>query len=403
MCRAAPAILLGALVLAGAAALPARARADTPRYRLQADAYGRADPGVAVLSLRGEGDSEWVSAETLVWGGLRQDLYYDGFEGDVLVVAVKIHDPQHRAQLELGRFVESLGALRPVHVDGGSARVRLPLGFRVQTFGGMVVVPRLETFEQRTYEWVAGGRVSRAIGDWGSVGLAYQRRGDGSEIADEEIGVDAGAVVTEWLDANARVAYDLVNPGVSEARAVLAAHHGDWRVGLFGMHRSPSRLLPATSLFSVLGDVASRRFGSSVDWRAAPRLDVEVTGAARTVGGDVGESVELGVVLRLDGEGRSSVRLEGRREGLPDGDWTGVRAAGRFELVDALFLSTELELVVPDDPQGRGAVWPWGLAGLTWTPAPAWELAGAVQASASPEHSSRVDGIARLTYRTAGP
>ena len=39
-------------------------------------------------------------------------------------------------------------------------------------------------------------------------------------------------------------------------------------------HRSPTHLLPATSLFTVLGEVASDRAGAGLRWRAAPRLEL---------------------------------------------------------------------------------------------------------------------------------
>ena len=62
--------------------------------------------------------------------------------------------------------------------------------------------------------------------------------------------------------------------------------------------------------------------------------------------------------------------------------------------------ATELELVVPDE-QDRGEVWPWALAALSWRCAP-WEAAIAIEASASPELSSRFDILARLAHHWEG-
>lgn len=373
-----------------ALATPVRAQ----RFSVEGDGYARAEPGIALLVLRGEGaPNELVSAEALVWGGLR-----DGGEADVLVVAVDVRDRERRVGGRVGRFVESLGALRPVHMDGASVWARLPLELRVDAFGGVPVV--VET-DERAWDWLAGGRLSRAIGDWGSVGLAYVHRRDAGALSDEELGLDAGAAIDDGLEVHGRAAYDLVDPGFSEARISGSLREGPWYGELFATHRSASRILPQTSLFSVLGDVASEHVGASGRWRAAPRLDVESTAALRFVGSDVGPSLRLAGRLRLDEHGRSATTLEARREpGGGEGGFTGVRFAIRAGIVPSLALVSELELAVPDDPpENAGTVWPWALAGAQWDIDPRWQLAGAVTAEASPRHASRFDALVRVTHR----
>ena len=376
--------------------LGAAPAARAQQFVIQGDGYAQAEPGMALLVLSGEGEAQpWVSAETMVWGGLR-----DGGEADVLVVSVKVTEPSRRAAVRLGRFVEILGAMRPVHVDGASGWVRLPLDFRLEAFGGMPVVPR---FEERSFDWVVGTRLSRGLGQWGSVGLAYLHRRDAGALADEEVGADVGVQIDDWLGVNARAAYDLVDPGFSEVRGSVAATESETHLygELFATHRSPSRILPQTSLFSVLGDVASQHAGASGRWRMAPRLDLEATAAARIVGDHVGPSLRLGTRLRLDDLGESAVSLEGRREPAPDnGDWTGVRVAVRVKVIESVTLVSEIELVVPDDPpQGDGDLWPWALVGAQWDIAERWQVAGAVNAEASRRYASRVDALVRVTHR----
>ena len=385
--------LTGAIVLCLAVAPVASAQ----QFVVQGDGYAQAEPGMALLLLSGEGEARpWVSAEAMVWGGLR-----DGGEADVLVVAVKVTEPSRRAAVRLGRFVESLGAMRPVHVDGASGWVRLPLELRLEAFGGMPVVPR---FDERSFDWVVGTRLSRGLGQWGSVGVAYLHRRDAGALADEEVGADVGVQLDDWLGVNARAAYDVVDPGFSEARASVAATDDGLYGELFATHRSPSRILPQTSLFSVLGDVASQHAGASGRWRVAPRLDLEATAAARVVGDHVGPSLRLGTRLLLDDLGKSAVSLEGRREPAPDdGDWTGVRLAVRVAVIESLVLVSELELVAPDDPpQGDGTVWPWALVGAQWDIAERWQLAGAVNVEASRQYASRIDALVRVTHRWEG-
>jgi hypothetical protein len=388
-------LALAALALLSVASQSPAARADP--YRLQADALGqsRADR-VGLIALGGRArPNEWVSAEASVWAGAGTDV-----DADVLTLVVRVREPSGLGDAQLGRFVIGPGAIRPIHVDGVAGRLRLPLGFGVEAFGGIPVTPRFDNYGE--LDWVVGGRVSYALGDYGSVGLAYMHRRNDGFLADQEVGVDFGAPLADWLDLAGRVAMDLTDdPGLSEANLSLAAHDGPFRVELFGIQRSPSRILPATSLFTVLGDVPSRLGGANARWRLAPRLDLRATGAIRLFD-DTGayESLLLGATLRLDDTGDGALGLEGRREGTPEGGWTGVRATARVPLGGGFGASTEIEIVVPDGRQ-RGDVWPWGLLALRYDLA-GWEISAAALASSSPEYVFRFDALLRVATRWEG-
>lgn len=366
--------------------------ASAEPLRLRADALAQAQAPVGLLALQAHGDaSDWLSAEALVWtAGDDGDV-----DGDALVIVARLRDPGGRGELRLGRFVQTTGALRPLHVDGVSGLARLPWQrIRVEAFGGVPVEP---AFSADAYDWAAGARLSRAIGRSGSVGVAYLQRRESGDLADEEVGVDAAAALRPWLDASGRLAYDRIDPGISEARAAIGTRRGAWRGELYGLSRSPSRMMPATSLFSVLGDVPSRLIGSSVRWRAAPRLDVDGGLGIRFIDGDTGPSGSIGTTLRLDDRGAGALSLQLRRETAPDGDWTGARAAARVPIASGWTAAAEAELAIADDPRDRGRVWPWMLAALRWIPAPSWEVAAAVEASADPATEMRVDVLARLS------
>jgi hypothetical protein len=386
--RGRPRAVAGGLAL-GLALAAAHVEAEPYRLRGSALAQAQSPAGLLVLSSDGE-VRPWLSAEAVVGAGAGDDA-----TADVLVVAVHARDRARRREAMLGRFLVSPGALRPVHLDGAAARIGLPWQGSVEVFGGMPVVPR---FGPRAYDWLVGTRVSRAIGDWGSAGVAYAHRRDHGSLAGEELGFDVAGAPGERVDVAARVAYDLVNPGVSELHVSSGLRRGDFRGELFALHRSPARILPATSLFSVLGDVPSRLVGSHVRWRAAPRLDVSGQAGARAIGGELGADLALRALLRTDDRGAGAVSLELRRQSAPDGGWTGARAAARVPLDARLSLATELELVVPDEARGRGAVWPWALAALRWRLAPRWETAAALEASASGEHTYRVDALVRVSH-----
>jgi hypothetical protein len=59
-------------------------------------------------------------------------------------------------------------------------------------------------------------------------------------------------------------------------------------------------------------------------------------------------------------------------------------------------LSAEVELVIPDDSDGRGKVWPWGLVAMSWSPVKKWEVAGALEAWSSPEYTGAFSALVRV-------
>jgi hypothetical protein len=356
-------------------------------YRLRGDALASVASPTGLVALDADGDvGRGMRAEALLWFG------NDG--ADALVADIEA--TRGPVVARLGRFVVALGALRPVHVDGGSARVNLPRRFVAEAFAGVPVEPRLGA---RAFDWVVGARASRLLGDWGSVGLGWLERREEGRLSSHELGLDGGLALGAHADAGGLVALDLIHGGIAEAQLTAATRRGRWRYEAYAGERSPSRLLPATSLFSVIGDVASRRAGADVRWRAAPRLDLRADVGALAVGDDIGADLALRADLRLDDRGAGAVSVELRREGAPEGGWTGARATLRRPLTPEFTASAELEVAVPDAPtEGTGTIWPWALAALGWHRGP-WEVAAAIEASASPRDRYRIDALARVGRR----
>jgi hypothetical protein len=381
--------------LLAVAAITTSARAGADPIRLRADALATTASPAGLLTLEADGSpGRGMSAEAVVWTGTATAS--EDARADVLVIALRTRTTDGRASGRFGRFVESLGALRPVHVDGAAGRVRLPFRMDVEAYAGIPVVPGLAT--ARTWDWVAGGRVARTIGDGGSIGVAYVQQRDDGRLATEEIGVDGGAALGKRDDLAAKVAYDLANPGLAQASLTASHRHEALRTDVFVSYRAASHLLPATSLFTVLGDVPAERAGTAVTWRAAPRLDVGGDLGVRRVDGDLAPELVARARLRLDPRGASALTGELRRDGIGEDMWTGARGAARIALPRSLALSTELELVIPDHARGRGDVWPWGLVALGWDNG-AWQTALAIEASASPQDRRRVDVLMQLGRR----
>ncbi|MGH7282117.1 MAG: hypothetical protein ACRELY_11375 [Polyangiaceae bacterium] len=370
-------------------ARPAFADPDASTLRL--DALADTDRRGGVVAVQGNAADPWVNAEAYVWSG--------GWPGsplaaNALTFAFTVHDPKGTSDVRFGRFVYTSGAIRPMELDGASLLVRSPWGTKVETFAGAPVVP---AYGARAFEWTTGGRISQMFDSRVTTGVSYVQRREEGDLADEEVGLDLAAAPAKWLDLAARSSYDLTSYGISEAVASGAWRSDGARLEVFASDRSPSRLLPDTSLFSVFGDFPAQSLGSNFFWRAAPRLDVWLGGAAQTVGGLYGGNGSVRALLRTDDKGDGSIGFEARRQDVSTARWTGFRATATRPLSQSLRASSELELVIPDLPQGKGAAWPWGLASLGWHPTDLWEIAGAFQAASTPQHVAEANALVRFS------
>jgi hypothetical protein len=217
-------------------------------------------------------------------------------------------------------------------------------------------------------------------------------------LVTEELGADAGVAITKRADLGARAAYDLANPGIAEIALTASRRGKSVRTEAYAIHREASHLLPATSLFSVIGDVPSQRAGAVVTWKAAPRLDLIADAGGRKIDDDYGLELVGRARLRLDDRGTSLLGGELRRSGVADDEWTGIRGTARIALGNRLTASTEVELVIPDVDRGRGRMWPWALGSISWD-CGTWQAAIAAEVSSSPEYASRFDVLGQLARR----
>lgn len=429
MMRSRPTLLFSAIAIA--ASLRGVRRGEAQPLRLRADAMAAVESPVGLLSLEAEAELHpGLRAEAVVWFGGGADGG-DGdsadADGEALIIDVQAARADGRAAAKLGRMLTAVGALRPLHLDGGWARASLPWQVQAEAFAG---VPVSAGMQGRGFDWLAGGRIGRRVGDFGGAGVAYLQQRDHGAQAVEELAFDAGTALGERADAAARLSLDLLRFGLAEAQLTAALRRGRWRGELFFSERHASHLLPATSLFSVLGDAGARRAGIRIGVRAAPRLELSGEADVRGLSDDAAIDAAIDGVLRAQlalGDRRvgavrpagqlgppaapreiGALGLELRRSGSvspdagdagDDGGWIGVRGTARIPLGcaagGALIAAGELELVRPDDG-ARGALWPWALAALSWR-RQRWEAAVALEASASPEHTSRLDALLRVS------
>ncbi len=343
--------------------------------------------------LRGEDRAKpWLDVETVAWIGARDTA---DATGDVQTLTVRLRDPRGLGEVRVGRFVFMTGAIRPVHIDGVRALGRAPFGTTAEVFAGAPVVPR---FGSRMFEFAAGGRLGQQIGSGFNVGLSYSLFRKDGRLADQEIGPDLALAPNKWLDVAGRMAVDLVTKGPADALLSIGAHNKESRVEAFVTHRSPGRILPSTSLFSVLGDIPSTTTGGTLRYRVAPRLDLLGTGGAMFQGSALGGFFTGRASLALDDDWAGTLGVEVRRQHLGDARWSGARALLSLPLFTSVRLATEFELVRPDDQKGGTRVWPWMLVGLGYRAPRGWDFAGGVELVGTRDDRREVHALLRVSH-----
>lgn len=283
------------------------------------------------------------------------------------------------------------GAIRPIHLDGVRALGRAPFGTTLELFGGAPVAPRLGS---RMFDTAFGGRVGQPIGTVAILGVSYLMQRKDGRIADQEVGPDLAVSPTKHLDIAGRFAMDLVTRGLSDALVSVGAHKGGVRAEGFLTHRSPSRILPSTSIFTVLGDVPSTTMGGTFRYKVAPRLDLLGTGGAINMGTDVGAFATARATLALDDDALGTLGVEVRRQSVAGARWTGARALLGLPLGGSVRVATEVEVVRHDD----GRWWPWGLLALAYRAPRGWDFVAGVEAVTTRDERRELHALGRVTY-----
>jgi hypothetical protein len=367
-------------------------RVEADPLRLRSDALVQTRSPVGFLMLRGEDRARpWLDVETVAWIGSGSD----GASGDVQTLTVRARDPKGLGEVRVGRFVFMTGAIRPVHIDGVRALGRAPFGTTLELFAGAPVAPR---FGSRMFDFAGGGRLGQQLGTFANLGVSYRLFRKDGRLADQEVGPDLAIAPNKWLDVAARMAIDLVTRGPSDALVSIGAHNHEGRVEGFVTHRSPARILPSTSLFSVLGDIPSTTTGGTARYRVAPRLDLLGTGAAIFQGQDLGSMFTGRASLALDDDWAGTASVEVRRQYLGTARWSGARALLSIPILSSFRFATELEMVRPDDQQGRTRLWPWALFALGYRAPRGWDFAGGVEIVGTRDDRRELHALLRVSY-----
>jgi hypothetical protein len=376
--------------------LAASARAQShPRLPVSGDLLLRGRPFEGVLVLHGGmRDSTWLTADALVFAGANADL---GYSGDVMVMSVEVRDPNGYATARLGRFILSTGAVRPVQIDGARVLGRAPIGTSLEVFAGVPVAPELGP---RSFDWLLGARAGQQLWNERCVfGASFLHRRDRGQLSDQELGADLAVAAADWLSFSALGAFDLTARGVAEARAGVIAHDDLDQLELFVSHRVAARLLPATSLFSVISDTAGTQAGAAGALRLFPRLELAANAAIDGLADEVGYSVGFRSTLFLSELEQSRLAFEATRRALGEDGWTGAAVHASAPFTAAVRGNASVEVVAADHPADRGTLWPWVRVGASHVFAQ-WRVAAAVGFQATPRLRSETYAMMRIGYQT---
>ncbi len=315
---------------------------------------------------------------------------------------VRLHDPRNFAELRLGRQILTVGALRPVHVDGADVRAPRPDG---NERGGV------RRRAGRAAVRVQGVRLGRQA-------AASRRASARTRASASRTCSSARTAQLSYEDGRARLrvgARALVRP--RRARQPTRS----------STQGSPRRERPSRGASATSAPRSTRRTGrpraSSPRRRSSRRSATPPrTSSGRRSSGacsrastcsrcspcatppaSAGLDGTLRATLRLDDRGEGAISVEGRRQGSGPDQWTGAPRHRRGSRSSTrVRCSTELELVAPDDPRGRGSLWPWGLVALRWVPVRSLGVAGAVEAASTPTATREVNALARLGWTLGG-
>jgi hypothetical protein len=371
--------------------------ADAQSFRSSAETWGQSYRPAGLVNLEARSHVyPWIRGETQIWAG--QAPRSDNPTGQVVILSAMVQEPTGHFALRAGRFVLATGAVRPVHLDGAHAQVRTQFGSQLEVFGG---VPVSLALSARAYDWLLGGRFAQRLGAFGVLGMSYVEQRDHGRETNQELGADLALYILRQLSVSGRAAYDLAARGVAETTLTGSYGSSERRIEVFGSLRNASLIMPSTSLFSVLSNEASLQTGVSGRVRVAPRLRLEGLVAYRAQGDRAGVRARVGGTLWLSDDQGSALEGFVTRDGVGDGQWTGVRVLLMREVITDLRLMGEIELVAPDHARDSGAVWPWGRLSARYTLLEHWQLSMGAEGSSSPRFTKLFQGLVRVAYEFA--
>jgi hypothetical protein len=283
-------------------------------------------PLFEILSISARDAAEWGSGDLSLfastWGSYElADPRWDAgttseLNGDVVTLYAQARFLDRRLTLRAGREMVMTGVGRMLHLDGAEAIAFLPLGFRLQAYGGVPVTQRFGARETaRSWNPVGGdlaygGRAAWAWGLAGSPGRGIELGAsanfveDGGDPVREEVGADLRFQPLRDLTFTGLAAYSLYDERASELLGrVSYSVTRQLRVEADARYYAPDLFLARNSILSVFSSEDRKDFGAAFTY-----------------------ALKSGVGF---GAGAHAVLEPGETE--DEGDFTGVEASGHLD------------------------------------------------------------------------
>jgi len=287
--------------------------------------------------------------------------------------------------VRLGRqLILDTGSI-PVQLDGGYASADLPLGFGVQAFAGLSVLPRFggnprfyllgdriddlvkadvlttldrdEKIRSRDF-WTAGGRVSHRFRDLSDVGVSFLEERESSYVSRRQIGFDASVRPHRVVDAVFAAVVDTTSwkPRELRLRADLYPLSG-LQVSPGYAFSDPTLYLSRYSIFSVFANEANHDAGFDASYSLIRRIRlgagyhhqvlVGSEGSTEEYEGDglrQGDVASVRADLILGPQDQLHTGVEYRFLSRPDNGFHSIRGYGAYALTPKLSTALDVSL-----------------------------------------------------------
>ena len=203
----------------------------------------------------------------------------DRISGDVNVLQVTYRAPEETLLeglvLRGGRQFVAVGPSMYDQFDGGYASYRLPVGFDLSAFGGVVTGVR---FVQQPWpideddatfgpNWTAGGRLGYSFQDWVRVGVGYRQKRYAGRMAFNEIAWDLISQPLGELELLTDGVTELTAGRLKEARVSARYQiNREINTGLGYRYTAPDLFVPRSSIFAVFSNEERQEILAEAVW-----------------------------------------------------------------------------------------------------------------------------------------
>ncbi|HEU5074685.1 MAG TPA: hypothetical protein VFU02_10935 [Polyangiaceae bacterium] len=318
-----------------------------------------------------------VDIEISAWGSVQlgEPLYLGRYDGDLQSANVLLRSSSNlEPRLRLGRQQVAGGAARFARFDGAYGSVAVVPELTLSAYGGWTVLPRWDREPgyyllgsaadtelrhpealqdvDRSGFWLAGGRVAYADGPVRVAASLHEQR-ESSELGRRNLGLDAGADVTDDLGVGGDLLFELDSSRIANLNVwsdLTAFRVVDLNVEY--LRTEPALLLSRQSVLSVFSTDGYHETGGSLRWRLDERFSLGGAGWIDIYDGEHQPGARVHGNARYATKGRfpTIASITYSRVVAPDNGYHGLKAALSRRLLPPLTGTLQLFGFFYDEP-----------------------------------------------------